>query len=194
MASSIDNLGQKVGVFLLSLILVGGAILGIDHLRTSKYQSTAKYMVVLEENEDMTPLNASDVGNHLAELTTEIIDTDSFTNKIYQQSDIIYNISETKDYRKLIEAKVIKETEMVEISVIDEVPQRAQRICQAIIDELRKEIKNTNWNQKNFEVEVIDPPSLPREPIFPRPTRDVVVGLVATLILVSLYYLVLGEE
>ncbi len=191
-----SSFGYKFGIFLLVLLFVEGAIFGIDYLRTPKYQSTAKYMIVIKvdkEDQSLNAYNLSVAANHLAELTAEIIDTASFIKKVYQRSGIIYSAEKIEEYRKQIEAKVIKETEIVEVSITNGIPQRAQKICQATIDTLQEEIKNTDWSQRDFDIELIDPPSLPLRPTSPQPIKDLMIGFIGVLMIWGFYYLIVKD-
>jgi len=191
------SFGYKFGLFLLLLIFVEGAIFGLDYLRTPKYQSTAKYMIVIRQDKkdaSANIYNTSVAANHLAELTAEITNTASFIKKVYQRSGIVYHPDQIEEYQKEINVTVVKETEIVEASVINQEPQRAQKVCQAVIDTLKEEIGKTSWSQKDFYIELIDPPSLPLKPISPQPLRDMGIGLVGVMMLVGFYFLVRGED
>lgn len=188
-----DSLSSKISVFIILLIFIEGAIFGIDSFRAPKYQSKAKYMVVIQEDKADSNMNAystSIAANHLAELTAEIVDTAHFIKNVYKRSGIIYNAKDIDEYRELIGAKVVKETEIVEVSMINKVSQRAQKVCQAIIDEIQNEVSGAKWSTRDFTIEIIDPPSLPQEPISPKLFRDLAIGFIGVLIVTVSYFLV----
>jgi capsular polysaccharide biosynthesis protein len=178
--------GASIGLFILILVLVEGLIFAVDYYRTPKYQSTAKYMVVIDSGDDnLNAYNASVAANHIAELTVELVDTASFIEKVYNNSGLIFNSKEIDKYREMISAEVIKETEIVEVSIINESPTKAQKICDNVIVNLKDEIDSNQWAQKKFNIEILDPPSLPYNPISPDMLRDLAIGFVGLIMIFS---------
>jgi capsular polysaccharide biosynthesis protein len=191
----VKNFSNKLGVFLLILLFVEVVIFGIDSFRTPEYQSTAKYVVILdrEEGGSLDSYTLSMAAGHLAGLTVELIDTTSFIREVYQRSGLIHDLQDIEEARKRIEAEVVEDTEVVKVSVIDKVPERSQKICQTIVDTLETEVENTNWSQENFNIGLIDQPILPQRPISPNLSRDLIAGFLAVL-MVAVFYSLFREE
>lgn len=184
------SLSINILFLVLVLIFVEGTIFAINSVRTPKFQSVSKYMVVISDYDKLNSYNSSVAANHLAGLTAELVNTSSFIKKVYNNSGLIYDSRKIDHYRKLINAEIVKETEIVEISVINESPSRAQKINEEIINLLEAETKSANWSQRNFKIELIDPPLAPYSPISPQPIRDFIIGFVAVVMIFSFYYMV----
>ncbi len=192
------HIWRKIVSFLLILFLVEGSILLVDYFRSPKYSSQAKYIVVIDQdkrNDSVASINdTSQAASHFAELTAQIINTSSFVKDTYRRSGMIYTQEEIYENRDSVKAEVIKDTEIVELEVIDETPRKSKLLAQAVFDQLEEEISGDKWKDRSFSIELIDSPSEPIEPVSPQVGRDLIIGLVSVLILTSFYYLVWSDR
>jgi len=185
---------KSITIVLLTLFFVEGGILFVDSIRPVRFTSNAKYMVILEDSTDQKfSYNMASLANHQAVLTAEIVDTVSFIKNVYQRSGLIYDKNKIDEYRKKINVEVVTDTEIVEVSVTNDMPQRSQKICQSILDQLQEKSSSGYWNQSNFSIEILDPPSLPNKPSSPNLSQDLLVGFAASFLIIIFYQLLKNE-
>jgi receptor protein-tyrosine kinase len=94
---------------------------------------------------------------------------------------------EAKDLTEQITATVVPETVILEISVQDPAPRRAQRIAKSASEQLKEFVSEleTPPGQSNAPIKatVVDSASLPEVPVSPKPLRNLGLGLVLGLLL-----------
>jgi len=170
----------------------------VDYFRSPLFSSEAKYIVIIEQNkrsENIASINStSEATSHFAELTAQIINTSSFVKEAYRRSGMIYTQKEIYENKERVGAEVIKDTEIVNIKVLDDTPRKAKILAQSVFDQLKEEIKDNEWGDKSFNIELIDSPSEPLDPISPQVGRDLIIGLISVLILTSFYFLIWADR
>ena len=86
-----------------------------------------------------------------------------------------------------IKARVLPETVLLEITVTDTDPARAQRLTGAVADEFSRFVADLErpgeGKPSAIRATTIDAPALPTSPVAPNPTRTISLGLLAGLVL-----------
>ena len=81
------------------------------------------------------------------------------------------------DLLQNLSVEQVNATSVVEVSYQDPSPQRAQRVVNAIGEEVSKRAYEGDFVSQNIIVSVWEKPTLPRDPVSPDLTRNIGVGL-----------------
>lgn len=170
--------GWKLILGAVLVAIVGGAVLAAT--ATPEYQSSTRFFVVSQvEGGDVDELSQRNVIAASRVASYVEVATGSFlVDRVSQKLD--YKVNEA-----LITAKNIPGTVLMEVSVTDQVPERARDIAAAYgellpgaIDELEqgREVQGAQ-----VQLQVIDEAELPNESVAPSPVRSWILALLLGL-------------
>ena len=169
----------------MGLVIGGVAALGVSLLMTPKYQAQTQLFVSTDDSsstsavvqggqfsQDRMSSYAELLGG--AELTTRVLNTGSVEGLT------------PAELAGEIEVTTLPQTVLLNVTVTDSVPVRAQRIATAIGQEFPKlvnELETTSQGVSPVRVAVVHGPSLPTVPVSPKTLLNVILGALVGLLL-----------
>jgi len=181
-------------IFLISLSL-GLIVFFGSYLKAPKYLVISKVMVsqkTIEDSKVPSPLVMQST-KYTAEVLAEITATRAFLEETLRRGGLGYILERgdgrylekyfEKNIGKKIKARVIKDTDIIEIEVFDENAETAKKLSEVVIQILKEKTEELNNTTNAVELKIIDPPVFPGSKLSPRPFFNFVVTFTAFLIL-----------
>lgn len=151
---------------------------------TPQYQSKARLFVSTSQSDTSAAYQG---GLFSAERVTSYADLVSgreLSSRVIDRLDLSMDPEELADK---ITATVVPETVIMQITVTDSNPQRAQRLTQAVSEELTQfvaELETAPGKRRApIKATIVDAASLPEAPVSPRPLRNMGLATMAGLLL-----------
>lgn len=173
---------KNILIIVISTFVCGlGAFVVSKFVMPQLYQATTTLIVnrnLSEENKDEyanSPYAVSDLEyfRKIASTYMEILTSKTILNQVIEQFDLDIKYEDyLKDY---IEVEILNNTEVIQVNILDENPDRAMKICNTIPSLFEEEVIRIT---KVAGIEVIDKASLPEEVEKPNLVIFTLVGLV----------------
>lgn len=170
---------DKLHIILLALIL--GALLAFFvsiTLFPKKYESSTTIYVLNKQDESSVTYSDLQTGTQLTKDYAKIIVSRSVTEQVIAQLDLKNEYSDMKkikheDLVKMIRVETTADTRMIEITVTDTQPARAQDIANAVREVAALHISEVMDIES---VNVVDYAEMPVSPVSPKVLRNSVIG------------------
>lgn len=165
-------------IVLLTLIFAGLALGDSFLLQTPKYEASIKILVSQSQQGGDNQSNLGSDVQGLQGLTgtvVEAVNGRAVAGAVIQKLDLRM---EPDTFLENLNAEQIPNTLLVEVSYRDTNPERAQKIANAIGEELGQRISRINPSANPITANVLEPATVPDTPVSPKPLRNGFLGLV----------------
>lgn len=163
-------------------LLVGGVVaLLVTSVQRNVYESTTTFLVE-GAREDVSPLQAVQLAERRAPSYVRLIESPDFAERVVEALEL--DVSPT-ELRQSIDASTTDDTVLIDVTVTDASPARAQLIAQSVGEQLPPflaELEGRGEVGASLQVTVTERPDRADSPTSPDPLRNVAVGLVAGLL------------
>lgn len=177
-------------IVLCALLVGGGAWLYTQKMITPMYQASISiYVNNLTGNERVDSLTSSNLqaAQKLVSTYSNIIKSDTVLDEVIRQADLNYTASHI---RSCLSTQQVGDTEMFKVYILNEVPEEAARIANAIAKVAPAVIEDIVAGSSAKIVDYAKVPTTRYSPNYAHNTlMGVVVGVVLALIYVTLCYL-----
>jgi len=172
-------------VFLVAFVL-GFTVFVVSYFLPAKYCSEAKILIRLEDK-TLDSYRISETTNRNALVVKELVQTKDFVREVFHQAGLKINEEELYDgYSDDITASAVKGSPVVTLSACGSSASLAQRLNQKSLEVLQSRIGSV---LDKVKIEVVDPPTLPPKPVFPRPLFQAAATFILVVLLGILYYI-----
>lgn len=164
---------RRCWMIVLSAMICGGACYYVSsNFITPRYESTVAFYVNNNSFSDDNRLSSSDlwVSQSLVDTYMVILDTGTTMREVIDQAGVDLT---TGELEKMIQAKIVENTEIFTVSVTGEDPEVTQKLADAIATVLLDRIDSI---LAGATARVVDHAVLPAEPSEPSPVRNAVSG------------------
>ncbi len=179
----LDVLRRNLVLITACVVAVLALVALATYQMTPAYQSTARVFVSASQADTAAAYAGGLLSEQRVAGYVVLVDSKVLAEKVRDQLGTDLTTTELSDR---VQAKVVKDTGVLELSVRDEDPQRAQQLAQAYAEQLivvSQEIETPSGKQDApIKATIIDPASLPDEPVSPQPVRNLVLGLLFGLV------------
>ncbi|MEE1219696.1 MAG: Wzz/FepE/Etk N-terminal domain-containing protein [Ruminococcus sp.] len=143
------------------------------------YTATVKLYVVTENkaSSGYDSLQAYNYAEKLVSTYIQMLDTNSFYSEVSKNMNEKYTPSQLS---YMISFRSVEGTEVFEADVVTTSPTEAKAVADAVGKVAPKRISKLN---KNAELKVVDPATVPTAPTAPSVTRNILIGFIAGLVL-----------
>ena len=176
LADVLQVIRKRLWVIALIAIMFGGLAMGYSLVQTPVYEASVKLLVAKQPGAAPDEGLSSEVQG-LQQLTLtviELIDSHPVAAAVVRELDLQ---TTSGDLLQNLSVEQVNATSVVEVSYQDPSPQRAQRVVNAIGEEVSKRSYEGGFVSQNIIVSVWEKPTLPRDPVSPDLTRNIGVGL-----------------
>ena len=171
-------------LLLVGLVLGGSAALAYTMLTTPMYTSTTQFFVTTTQSGSTSDrLQGSELSQQRAASYAELLKGTLLPTRVVEQLDLDISARTLSDR---IEATALPETVLIDVSVQDPSPARAQQIAEALADEFIDrvdELESTDAGDGSIEVTVAEPADRPTGTTSPNRLLALAAGLAAGLAL-----------
>lgn len=185
LSTIIQYIKKNIIIIILSMILVGGLGYGVTkYLIKPSYTSNATMMVGVSlqnnrsnENGDIANSNIVEFNESLVSTYSEIVKSRGVAEKV------INNLSLDMDYgdfSEKVSIEPVKDTQIISVTVVDTIPERAQDIANETANIFKDSIGDI---MKVDNVQILDGATLPEKPSSPNIKKNTAIGVVLGLIL-----------
>lgn len=169
---------------LLGLLAAVGVALGYSLLSTPLYTSTTQLFVsTTDASSNSDVLSGSQFSQQRVTSYARLLTGDEMASRVIDELDLRMTPEELIDH---IGATAVTDTVLIEVTVDDPSPERAQRIAQALssefIDLAARLERPDATGASPVRVTVTDDPDLPEEPSSPRVVVNIAVGVLLGLL------------
>lgn len=167
-------------IALLTAFTAGIAAYASFYVLDPVYESNTTLYVLNKQSDAQAVIAYNDmlVGQQLVKDYRELIKSRTITTTVIQELELKDVKPEQLADRITVSAK--NDTRVIEIKVQDTDPTVAQKIAEKVSNVFMEKIKNIMQVEN---VDVIDQPQLPDEPVKPRPLMNIALGLFAGFLL-----------
>ncbi|MCD6422353.1 hypothetical protein J7L13_03335 [bacterium] len=171
---------------LIVAFVVGLTVYAFSYLIPPRYCSETK-ILLSSQTKNLDPYHLSELGKRRAVICTEIVKTKEFVREVFQRAGVPIKEQELYDgHSRDLKASTVKDSAVVELEACAQSATLSRQLARSSIEVLREKIKSLFPSTK---LEVIDPPSLPPYPVFPRPLFQAIIAFGLVLLLGVLYYI-----
>ena len=151
---------------------------------TPEYASSARLFVSSAQNDPAAAYESSLFSQQRVASYATLATGEQLARRVIEQRNLDMTPA---DLAKKIQAHVVPDTVILEISVTDSTPQRAQRLTQGVADELKTFVAEIETPPAGattpIKATIVDSASLPETPVSPDPVRNLGVAAVLGLLL-----------
>jgi len=176
-------LRRRLWVIVLVAVVLAGAVVGFDLLRTPTYEATIKILVgKKQENTNIPAQLESDVQGlqQLTETMVEVVDTRPVANAVIGRLDLRES---PQDFLDNLSAEPVAYTQVIEVTYEDSNPKRAQRIINTVGAVFSDQITKVSPSANSITATVWEQAATPDSPVSPDPVRDGMLALALGLLL-----------
>lgn len=195
----IKLIGKKSGTIATIIFIVVVLVAGLSFIKPLKYGATSRLLVMQNAgNAEAYALSKSN--EYLGNLFAQVVYSGSFYNSVLSSQ---YNIDKNyfsgsysdqlKAWKKMVAAKTLSDTGIIEINVYHQNPYQAQQISLAINDVMINKNNEYQGNGQIVKVRVIDQTLVSNYPVKPSLPQNMSLALAGGL-LFSLIYIYLCPE
>lgn len=169
-------------------IIAAAVAFGYFHfIATPKYTSNARIMVINRQSSEAITATDLTSSTTLSNDYVEIVTSRSVLEQVIADLDLDYNVRELEEK---VQASVVTDTRMINISVTDTDPILAKKITDSISTVTSNRICEV-MNIENM-VSIVDEGSLPTEPSSPATTRNTVIAALLGIIIAAVVIIIIG--
>jgi capsular polysaccharide biosynthesis protein len=169
---------RRLWIIILLAILFAGLATGASFAQTPTYETSILLLIGQKQNGD-APSNLQSDFTGLQELAATVATastTEPITKTVAQKLDL-----KTSELPGSLSAEVIEGTILVQVTYKDTNPKRAQRVANAIGEEVSDRISVVSPGASAITATVWQEASLPQSPVSPDPVRNILLGLLLGL-------------
>jgi receptor protein-tyrosine kinase len=167
-------------VILVALVLGGGAALTLTLVQTPLYASATQFFVSTTGNAPNQALQGSQLSEQRASSYARLIVGEDVAERLVDRLELDMSAGEL---RREITANAVADTVLIDVTVTDSSPRRAQRIAEAlgeVFPEYVTELETRGGGGASpVQVTITDQPGLSATAVSPDPVRNIVLGLLA---------------
>jgi capsular exopolysaccharide synthesis family protein len=171
-------------IILVSVLLAVGAATLLTLTATPRYSATIKMFVSSSAQDPAVAFQGGAFTQQRAKSYADLLRSERIANAVIQKLALRTTV---KKLRSEVHAEAAPDTVMIKATVTDPTPVQAQRIANALGQQLSvlvAELERTSSKSPvPVKVTMVDSAALPRTPVSPRPLRDLLVALAAGLLL-----------
>lgn len=175
---------KKVWILILSGIICAAIAFGYSHYYLKPlYTSTSRIYINNSSVEGYeNKVSAADISaaEALVNNVVAIIKSGTVINSVYEDIGEELDISSPTIIEDMIDATVVTDTVMIDISVKTTDPEKSQKLCDSIVKVSQKRIEEII---EKSGVSIVDEPNLPEGKSFPITKKYVLMGLLIGLFL-----------
>lgn len=145
-----------------------------------QYEATTKLFIGKQESQDNNAYNSSDVMMYqqLMKTYAELVKTSDLVNKALESANLDYNQKEIKGILNNLNATPSADTQILDLSFKGGDPKEVLKVTEAITNEFILESKALI---PNGNVQIIQKPQLPEQPISPNKKLNILIAFVLGL-------------
>ncbi|EOU1942537.1 capsular biosynthesis protein [Clostridium perfringens] len=145
-----------------------------------QYEAKAKLFIGKQESQDNSAYNNSDVMMYqqLMKTYAELVKTSDLITKAVKNADLDYNQNQIKGILNNLTANPSADTQILDLSFKGGNPKEVLKVTEAITDEFISESKELI---PNGNVQVIQKPQLPENPVSPNKKLNILIAFVLGL-------------
>lgn len=142
-----------------------------------QYEATTKLFIGKQESQDNNAYNSSDVMMYqqLMKTYAELVKTSDLVNKALESANLDYNQKEIKGILNNLNATPSADTQILDLSFKGGDPKEVLKVTEAITNEFILESKALI---PNGNVQIIQKPQLPEQPISPNKKLNILIAFV----------------
>lgn len=162
-------------------LLVGGAVAaGVTVLQTESYESTATLRVV-STDEELPPQQAAQAAQQRVPSYIRLLEGAALARRVIADLELD---SSPAELQERIDARAVADTALIDVTASGSDPGDVQQIAESVGNQFPELLADTEGAgaEAPFEVSVVEEPGLPTTPVSPDPTRNLVIGLLAGLL------------
>jgi len=182
---------RKTVIILMVIMFMVIGCLYSYFLVTPKYQSTTSILLAKSNTPqsgiDVITSNDVTLNQKLVSTYSELIKTESVLTQVINNLSLEDNIKKLKGN---ITVSAKDDTEIIEIKVIDENPEKAQKIAKEVANVFIEKIAKEYYNMDN--VYIVGEPKVEGEPYNINHIKDILIFAVIGFILASVYVLLVN--
>ncbi len=175
---------KKAWIIILSAVICAAIAFGYSHYFLKPlYTSTSRIYINNSSVEGYeNKVTASDISaaESLVNNVVAIIKSETVINAVYDDIGKELGISSPSKIKNMLDASVVTDTVMVDISIETTDPEKSQKLCESFVKVAQKRIEEII---EKSGVSVVDEPNLPEGKSFPITKNYVLVGLLIGLVL-----------
>jgi receptor protein-tyrosine kinase len=179
------RLARRRWVLILGCVIAAVAIAALVTFQaTPRYLSTAGLFVSTSQRDSADAYQGSLFSQERVASYADLTNRQELARRVIQTLDLDLQPSALAEQ---IEADPVPNTVILEVSVTDADPERAQLLTQAVAQELIRFVSELETPQGRtsapIKTTIIDPASLPEDPVSPQPARNLALAAVLGLVL-----------
>lgn len=163
-------------LIVLCLAVAAGSALGFSARITPKYAATAKVNVgprAVQQNNAADVLAEVTVGQQYVTTYAEILKSRPLAEKVVQKTAAPISPTELS---KRTSTKVLPDTRLIEVTVTDPSPSRAQQYVNLLVTSFVENENNQFGGGAPVSASVLETALKPTEPVSPKPAQNAVIG------------------
>ncbi len=179
------RIARRRWTLILGCMVAAIAVAGIVTFQmTPQYSSSARLFVSTSQSDSSQAYQGSLFSEQRVTSYADLVSGQELSRRVIENLGIDM---EPDELAEKIDATVVPETVIMEISVTDSSPKTAQQLTQAVATELAEYVDEleTPPGKTNAPIKasIVDPASLPETPVAPQPTRNLALAAVLGLLL-----------
>jgi capsular polysaccharide biosynthesis protein len=189
-------LSKKQTLALFS-VFIGAIFFAISTVFTPEYRSDISMLVIQKQPEDkVDAFSAAKSADYLSDIFSKVIYTDSFVDDVFKSPMGIERQlpndreDRKKEWERIVKAKKINNTGIIEVSVYDKSQKEAEKIAQAIAWNLSTNSSKYHGGGDKVTISIIDGPITSVRPDRPNILVNTIFGILIGFLgsLSYLYY------
>lgn len=176
---------RRQWVLIAVLVLVAVAASSVVTLRmTPQYESTARLFVSTPRAEGSDAYQGGLFSEQRVLSYADLITGEQIAQRVVDRLDLQTSANDLTEH---MSSSVAPETVILEVSVTDPLPQRAQRLTATVADEFTTMVpqleKAPGQKRSPIKATVVDQADVPEEPVSPKPLRNIGLAAIFGLLL-----------
>lgn len=177
-----EGIRKRLGFIILLGIVFGALAYAYSNfVATPQYQARGTLIVGRNENQQQptNDINTQDLdlSRRLVDTYTVIMQSRSVQDRVIE--DLNLNLT-PGELTEMTSVSALNDTEVIEVRVTDIIPERAMDIANQTMEVFQQEIQDI---MQVDNVQILDPATLPEDPVSPNIPRNTILGVLIGLIL-----------
>lgn len=163
---------------------------GISLIQTPKYKASVKVLIIQKQANRMDAYTASRSAQAIGEVLSKVVYTSSFFDQVMQTGFKINKEQFSKDiekrekeWKEMVQARVIGEAGTVQVDVFHSQAQQAEQIAYGITYVMVANGSQYHGGGEQIEIKMIDAPTVSKKPVKPNILQNTFGGFVLGLLM-----------
>lgn len=167
-------------IVILLMLMTGASAYVLSSRQEDQYAANVKLLVISGQPDSGSDFNSLQTSRSLAETYRQLVETKPVMNRVI---DTLGLTESPQDLNSRLETSVVRDTQIVEVSVVASDPEQAALLANTVASEFRSYIMEQVDPRIGAQVEIVDPADAPGNPFDPRPARSLLLGLFVGVLL-----------